>query len=105
MMTIKNGKFFKDGVQVPIEHGNKEQIEILMRIKEYSTSGLVPLLDIYQVVVMQFTCVCGAINNFTFNVEDDSLETIGEEDECHDCKMKYRVFDDEDEGLVLKMIP
>ena len=28
-MELKGGKFFQDGVEVPIEIGNREQIELL----------------------------------------------------------------------------
>jgi hypothetical protein len=31
-MILKNGKFYKDNVEVPIEIGNKEQIAL---VKEY----------------------------------------------------------------------
>lgn len=109
-MTIKNGKFFKDGVQVPIEHGNKEQIKVLKRIEEMS-NGFTPQIEIVKRVSMLFTCVCGAANNFDDftemeNGDDPDAIILHEKDHCYNCGLEYKVIVDyEQDGLMLKMIP
>lgn len=66
MMTIKHCKFYKDGVQVPIEHGNKEQIELLNRIQNLVYRG--ELLKGYEknhldefnsILCFNHICICG----------------------------------------------
>jgi hypothetical protein len=54
---------------------------------------------------MQFKCICGVVNDFQFRFEDTPNDTIGDQDQCHHCKMKYEVISNDDEGLMLKMIP
>lgn len=111
MMTIKNGKFFKDGVQVPIEHGNKEQIKILNKIREMSEDGFTPDIRVRKIISMGFRCICGSGNDFddfTVMDEDDIPENIivGEKDTCNNCGIEYKViYDGESDWIMLKMIP
>lgn len=108
-MTIKGGKFFKEGKEVPAEHGNKEQIELLKRANDMANEGFSPEIHIYKKIKMEFQCLCGAINTFdSFNEIDlDDPDTMirGEIDHCHNCNQKYKVIEDEFGDLALKLVP
>lgn len=108
-MTVKNGKFFKGEKEVPIEHGNKEQIELLRRIHEMTEEGFSPEINIRKNLVMEFECVCGAQNEFNSfsEMDDDDIPELfleGETDKCHNCGLKYKVISDKNQGLMLKII-
>jgi len=108
-MTVKDGKFYKNNQQVPIEHGNKEQIELMQRVNEMVTEGFYPEVRIMQKVSLEFECVCGATNEFNsfteVDIDDDAERMIrGETDNCHYCGLRYKVINDDD-GLMLKIIP
>jgi hypothetical protein len=111
MMTIKNGKFFKDGVQVPIEHGNKEQIKLMKQVEEMTLWGFTPEITIVKSLEMHFKCICGAFNHFndfTKMDEADDPDYIieGEKDKCFNCGLEYKVIvDNESDGLMLKLMP
>ena len=111
MMTIKHGKFYKDGVQVPIEHGNKEQIVIMKRIEEMQ-DGFDPEISIKKKITMQFKCVCGAKNDFDSFTEldenDPDFLIRGETDKCYECGLYFKVTEfrtPHGEYLQLKLIP
>ena len=108
-MTVKGGKFYKDNKEVPIEHGNKEQIELIQKINEMTTEGFYPEVRIVQKVCMEFECVCGATNEFDsfseLDIDDEPSSIIkGETDHCHYCGLRYKVMDD-DGQLMLKIVP
>ncbi|HEY3429292.1 MAG TPA: hypothetical protein VGK39_01365, partial [Cyclobacteriaceae bacterium] len=63
-MTIRKGKFYKNDVEVPIEHGNKEQIELLKRVEEMQEGFDPDEIKITKKVNIEFKCVCGATNDF-----------------------------------------
>ncbi len=110
LMTIKDGKFWKDNKEVPIEHGNKEQIELLARVTSMQEEGFYPEVVIKQKVCMQFECICGATNDFEdfeeLDLDDDpSFMLNGSTDRCHNCGLTYKVIDDDQDGMMLKLIP
>lgn len=94
-MTVKKGKFFKDEKEVPIEHGNKEQIELLKRIQEMQ-DGFDPEITIVKKIIMQFKCVCGADNEFDsfteIDEDDPDSMIVGETDRCHCCDLRFKVI-------------
>lgn len=106
-MTVKHGKFYKGNQEVPIEHGNKEQIALLHKVEEMRTEGFYPEMAIKQIICMQFTCVCGAINEFDsfseLDIDDQPRFIKGETDKCHCCGLEYIVTVDEQDDLMLKI--
>jgi len=107
-MTVKDGKFFKHGKEVPIEHGNKEQIALINKINEMQSEGIVPDLYYETAVTISYDCVCGSFQTFEVSFgEDDILENAveGETDKCSECGLKYTVFISEEEGVMLKLLP
>jgi hypothetical protein len=107
-MVLKNGKFWQDGKVVPAEHGNMDQINLLRQVHEMTNDGFKPIIEIRKKVVFSFKCVCGHyvdLKDMPDMDEDEDHEIIlrGEEGECIDCKIKYVVCVDDEEGLILKM--
>jgi len=110
LMTIKDGKFWKDNKEVPIEHGNKEQIALLAKVNEMQTDGIYPEIAITQKVSMQFECICGATNDFDefddIDIDDDPGSMLrGSVEKCHNCGVTYKVCTDENGDMMLKLIP
>jgi hypothetical protein len=107
-MTVKNGKFFKDGKEVPLEHGDKEQIALLARVQEYLNEGEHPNIRVARKIEVVSRCPCGAIFEF-YGLEldeDDPLDLLaGETVSCHNCNIKYKLACDEYGDLVVKMLP
>ncbi len=109
-MTIKHGKFYKDGIQVPIEHGNKEQIELIDKINAMQSDGFAPSqITVLKKLYVYYQCVCG--NNHELASaemdEDDDPENVisGDSKECS-CGLTCEVkFDHEQDGLMLKLKP
>ena len=99
-LTLKHGKFYDEaGNVVPLEHGNKEQSEILDRYRNLVDHGEeathvqstvanfdknLPLLD------HCIQCLCGELVIFSEN--DDRKED--ERGKC-DCGLHYYVHEDE----------
>lgn len=107
-MTVKNGKFYKLGKEVPIEHGNREQIDLINRVQEMQKEGFMPELYHENKVTVVYSCICGTVNSFEASFGDgDTTESIldGEVDTCTECKVKYKVFICPDEGVMMKMLP
>jgi transcription elongation factor Elf1 len=82
-MELKGGKFFKDGVEVPIEIGNREQIELLNKRAKLMEKGLPIDVQIHEVtsytMTAKWTCPhCDKINVYseqdTHEDEHDNLE-------------------------------
>lgn len=94
MMIIKNGKFFKDGIQVPIEHGNKEQIEILDRTQTLMNHGqLIRGNDETDedgdgFVLYTIVCLCGYKVHKRYTIEQNNCFEQ-EKIKCLDCNLKY----------------
>jgi len=110
-MTVKDGKFFKDDKEIPIEHGNKEQIELLRRVEEMQ-DGFDPEITVKKSIHMEFKCVCGAQNEFNsfseLDIDDPECLIVGETDSCHYCGLRFKVISLEtqySEYLQLKLVP
>jgi transcription elongation factor Elf1 len=75
-MELKGGKFFNNGVEVPIEIGNREQIELLNKRAKLMEKGLPIDVQIREVtwytMTAKWTCPhCDKINVCS---DDDSQE-------------------------------
>lgn len=106
MMTLRNGKFFKDGQPYPVEFGNEDQIKLLERAERLIKQGEQAQLDFdineHGVVISQFLkidCLCGywAI----FKLRDDMEGAKGK---CPMCDLRYyiKVEDGEDIAYLKK---
>jgi hypothetical protein len=110
-MTVKNGKFFKGKNEVPIEHGNKEQIQLLKRVEEMR-DGFDPEISIKKKIIMEFQCVCGSRNEFDsfteLDEDDPDFLIAGETDTCHCCGLRFKVIrfqTQHSDFLQLKLMP
>lgn len=109
-MTLKNGKFYDtNGVQVPLEFGNKEQINLINRAQKKvdALNGEGDLVDIrttntYEVF---YKCICGS-GMLEFTVDhhgDDEDCLIGLSDECRWCQREYILQENESGDIVIKL--
>jgi len=107
-LYIHKGKFMRNGIEVRAEHGDNEQIEALRKVAEMTDEGFCPEIVIQQVVSMQFECICGESNEIQFDpidLDDDPGTMLhGETNQCCYCKMYFKVYNDQNEGIMLKMI-
>lgn len=107
-MTFQNGKFYNsDGVNVPLEFGNKEQIKILDRVKNLMGDGE-PIRFLLDGKGGSFTtehkCICGAIHLRFWN-EERLIETHKTpfKFKCTGCNNNYAI-DTFDLFLVIKLL-
>lgn len=106
-MVVINGKFYKNGLQVPIEHGNTEQINIIERINNYMTEGEYPEISETRLIKLYVDCTCGT--EFIFKdleLEDDEfLDTLaGRKQKCTHCNNHFKLECDENGELIVKLI-
>jgi hypothetical protein len=89
-MTLKDGKFWQDGKVVPLEHGNKDQINLIEKVNVLRTEGSIGPLVFDEkknsIVGMQITCVCGSIVSVVFQKEEDRNNT---KIKCSGCNLSY----------------
>lgn len=103
-LTLKDGKFFEDGRPVPIQFGNKEQIElmnkelhIMQAFKDEECHVKPQVEEVTQFVAyVNYICSCGKRLRF------ESDDTAGSRSEaksylvnnlqvCYICKKKYKI--------------
>jgi hypothetical protein len=106
-LTLKKGKFYRDDKEVPLEFGNKEQINVLNRIQGFVNDGEYPeILEVRRIEVSG-KCPCGALFTF-YDLELDEGEQYrrlaGRTTSCHHCDQRYKLHIDELGDLVVKMI-
>lgn len=98
MMTLIEGKFYKDGVPVPPEFGNKEQINLIkeheQKVEALNTDGWEVDVTIEYSYVVTFKCICGTELTIREESDDDMDQScvLGKTCTCHKCKKKYRVY-------------
>lgn len=75
-MELKGGKFFQDGVEVPIEIGNREQIELLNKRAKLMERGLPIDVQINEVTsyTLSLKWACPHCDKINVHREDDSHE-------------------------------
>jgi hypothetical protein len=104
MMTLKNGKFWKNGSIVHIEHGNKEQIYLLDKVSKLMDVGILArVYDGYiddQNTSVSFKCVCGTDyrKEFTSNEFNQFTTDIFK---CASCDLEYIIDGEEYEPFVV----
>lgn len=99
MVTIKDGKFYKDGVFMPAEFGNKEQIAAMEEFGKYDKelkSGME--LEYWEEVnvtyTAEFKCFCGLMIRLEDESQDEgSPECLtSSEIKCRCGKHKYDIY-------------
>lgn len=108
-LRLINGKFMRGDVEVPIEIGNYEQIELLKSLereinkreelaKKGKLSASVYCTNITYDVVCEFQCVCGKIISesdkhcYTDDVNDlDLITWEADQIECPHCGRVYEI--------------
>lgn len=113
-MEIREGKFFKNGIHVPVEFGNREQIMALRKAESIvaqleSEEGLEIELDVEEIhrylCNASFQCLCGnklRIREQEFD-ENDFIK-IEQDVKCK-CGQKYSVESgDCSDDLVVKLL-
>ena len=98
-MVVKDGKFYKDGVEVPPEFGNTEQIACLAKIEEYYTSlregtlMLEPDVETTYLFTDSFKCFCGkTVPLSAEGRHEDDFECLQTVKKCQCGKHKFKVF-------------
>lgn len=107
-MTLRNGKFFKDGQPYPVEFGNKAQIELIDAVKLLKEEGAVPKLifDTTQKFIcgISITCVCGSEIASSWETEEEGYNIEGMKVKCPGCDFTFKVCaDDDDDFLFFKL--
>jgi hypothetical protein len=95
MMTLKDGKFYKDGNPYPLEFGNREQIDLIKKCQESKIHGVpaeLHLGDDGKTFVACIGCVCGVKTEIGQYI-------IGSIRRCKGCKLTYEIFEDDDFGF------
>lgn len=106
-MIIQNGKFYKDGIQIPFEIGNKEQIKLLQEternFKELRDGKELDYdCEIQVIYSARIKCLCN--NRIYFESEsdeEDNPECLSNlKETCSNCKRSYITYMEDDEIMV-----
>lgn len=109
-LRLINGKFFKEGVEVPIEIGNPEQIQLIKKLQSkkqaFENEGY--LADHYIETIFQvnisFHCLCGEFIHKSLdqvgNKRDIYIIADNEKIKCPICKKKYKIISTENNFLI-----
>jgi hypothetical protein len=107
MMTLRNGKFFKNGDPYPIEFGNNEQIKLIDSVKKLKEHGLTPgfIFDEEKQFIcgIYITCVCGSKVSCNWETEEEAYAIEGIRLKCPGCDFTFVVCTDEDNSVFLKI--
>lgn len=111
-LTIKDGKFYRDGVIEAPEHGNIDQIKLMndiLRERELlKTDGVevdVEVIEVFKCHV-SYKCACGRSVAFKEIETDDEFyhdEFAGQKFKCK-CGNKYILAMNEENDLVIKLV-
>jgi len=103
MITLKHGKFFKDGEPMPLEFGNKEQIKILERVERLKTEGeeidqeFITNEACTEIIGTEWAirCVCGDLVFFKADKKIIDLKST--------CSCGLTFVNDKDDFMVVKL--
>jgi hypothetical protein len=108
MMTLRNGKFFKNGEPYPLEFGNDDQIKLIDAVTQLKDEGAVPglIFDEAQKFIcgLQLTCVCGSKIHLSWETEEEGDEIVGTKVPCPGCDFTFKVCADEFDFLFFKLV-
>lgn len=103
-MILKNGKFYKDNVEVPIEIGNSEQIALLKKMQKSLEEGIELVVHIDEKTTYDLSCsfkcpLCNKVNEkedgeYDFEPDDYEIEGFLESEvfRCRQCKQEYELI-------------
>lgn len=94
-MTLKDGKFYKDGQPYPLEFGNKDQIALMNKFREAKENGVCADIDLNpdnKTFSHYIKCVCGAKTKIGEYIS-------GAQRKCTGCKLVYLILEDDDFGF------
>lgn len=105
-LQLINGKFIRDGKEVPIEIGNSEQIKLYKeanrRAEQFENGDCEVNIDLYNYSVdysLYFTCICGNIVSESGIYDIDNIVSFNETDvcpktiKCKKCNRSYHIKD------------
>lgn len=106
-LKLINGKFFEGDKEVPLEFGNKEQIDLIQKVQDAVDNGFEVQAEEEITYSAHFPCLnCHKIVVLGSAVE--LTDFIGKVKSCSNCKAKYEVIEDEENefvyGLRVKVI-
>jgi hypothetical protein len=106
-MVLRNGKFYEGDTVVPLEFGNKEQINLIDAVKQLKDEGAVPTLIFDErqrfICGLSLTCVCGSPVKCSWETEKQGYEIEGTKVKCAGCDFTYEVCADEYNFLFFKI--
>lgn len=112
-LTLKKGKFYQDGQLVPLEFGNKEQIELMEKENRIECAFLDKKnhvnVEIGKVFTAnaEFKCSCGVTVYFEADSKYDEwsakAELEGSESKCHRCNSRYSIHRKEKQFFIAKV--
>jgi len=99
-MILKQGKFYINNVEIPVEFGNADQIR-LHKLEQQKIDQLAEGIKLdfdvetWYTYSAQIKCTCG--KNVTFEKEDQEYEYKQEcladkKKECWNCKKEYKTY-------------
>ena len=100
-MILKNGKFYKDNVEVPIEIGNKEQIALIKEYEKNLVNGVDLRVSINEIIHYDLSafwkCPCCSKTNYVeYNFcedepNDKDIESALEDENfrCYRCSTRF----------------
>ena len=104
-LILKDGKFYRDGVHVPLEFGNKEQIELIKLVKQLRRDGSAGDFIMEQDGSFKCSifldCVCGSLIHLFWEPNEDP---VGKKLKCEGCNFIYQMMYNEDDSWHLKVI-
>jgi hypothetical protein len=111
-LVLKNGKFYRDGIIVPLEHGNIEQITLMNKELKYINSfeevGFEPRIIEEEKYIIEFSFKCPKCSsNISYSDEYEDyghyLSIIDSEGtSCRKCGTKYGFHLNDYHDLVVK---
>lgn len=106
-MTLRNGKFYEGDTVIPLEFGNKKQIQLIDAVTLLKNDGAIPTLifDEQQNYIcgLHLTCVCGSKIECHWKTVEEGFEIEGTKIKCNGCDFIYKVCSDEDNFLFFKI--
>lgn len=98
MIVGADGLLYKNGVKVPLEFGDEEQVKVIRayekKMKSYNTGTIKTFISYETKGTLLFPCVCDKTIKFVTqaNDEDDIKCFDNSYVDCSMCKRKYHIY-------------
>ncbi len=114
ILILKDGKFYRNGIEEPIEIGNREQIDLLKKqellINQLTNDGVDCDIDEEEIIIytISIKCICGRKNTIEYEKSsfyDPDLNEFAVDKliKCRSCKKEYILKEDDCGDLVYKL--